>query len=218
VETGRVRIDPLRRIAPALAACLAGCALTGGGDDAPPKTILQSGRPFQVTAVVERGPYLDALLARGGEPWRFFFPPSEDCRALIRTENVVEWHVEGHYGEARQGGRTCTPAGIGDLARWRDRGPREFDRSPIPRGTARFRVVYEDEEWVLARGRFPFANRVGWPNGADAVAAIPNTEVCRPLIARGEASLEYRPNGPNPYRLVTGAGLCPVEGFLRPLP
>ena len=52
--------------------------------------------------------------------------------------------------------------------------------------------------------------------GFDTVAVIPRTPACQPLLAKGRASIEFRVAGPEPYRLVSGEGFCPIDGFIRP--
>ncbi len=171
----------------------------------------------QVTGVVERGPYLDALVDQRGNTLRFLFPASDVCRRVIATEAIVEYKADGPLGRFEGGGESCEPIGIASLAAWRDRGPRGATR-PVPRRPATFRVVYEDDTVVMARGRFPFTGRIGLSGGEDTIAIIPNSDACRRIIERGRASLEFRDSGPDPFRLITSDGRCPIEGFVRPLP
>jgi hypothetical protein len=172
---------------------------------------------YQVTAIVQRGAYLDALVQQKGSSLRFFFPASDACRRVIAIEASVEYKADGPLGRFERGGEVCEPLGVASLAAWRDRGPRGATR-PVPRRPANFRVIYEDDDLVMVRGRFPFTGKIGLSGGEDTIALIPRTEACRRIIERGQASLEYRDSGPDPYRLITPEGRCPIEGFVQPLP
>lgn len=172
---------------------------------------------YQVVNVVARGPYLDAVLEREGSSLRLFFPASDACRRVVRVEAVVEYTATSVPGTVRNAQEECEGVGIGSLQFWRDRRPRQ-SKQVLPRGNAEFHSVYQDSELTLVRGRFPYANQVGWAGGWDTLAALPRNAACDALVARGRASLEFRVAGPEPYRLVTGEGSCPIEGFLRPLP
>jgi hypothetical protein len=172
---------------------------------------------YQVTSVFARGPYLDAVIEREGSNLRLFFPASDACRRVVRVEAVVEYKATSVPGKVKNAQEECDSVGIGSLRFWRDRRPRQ-SKQVIPRGRAEFRRVYQDSELTLVRGRFPYANQVGWAGGWDTLAALPRNAACDALVARGSASLEFRHAGPEPYRLVTGEGRCTIEAFLRPLP
>jgi hypothetical protein len=172
---------------------------------------------YQVGSVVARGSYLDAVIERPGSSLRLFFPANDACRRLLRLEAVVEYVATSVPGKVKRGREECDSVGIGSLGFWRDRRPRQ-SKQVLPRGNAEFRSVYRDSELTLVRGRFPYANQVGWAGGWDTLAALPRNPACDALAARGSASLEFRVAGPEPYRLVSGDGSCPIEAFLRPLP
>jgi len=172
---------------------------------------------YQVTLVAPRGSYLDAMLERESSSLRLFFPASDVCRRVIRIEALVEYRATSVPGTVRNTQEECEAVGIGSLRFWRDRRPRQ-SRQVIPRGNAEFRRVYQDSELTLVRGRFPYANQVGWAGGWDTIAALPRNAACDALVARGSASIEFRHAGPEAFRLVTGEGRCTIEGFLRPLP
>ena len=172
---------------------------------------------YQVTFVVPRGPYLDAVLEREGSSLRLFFPADDVCRRVVRVEATLEYKATSVPGTVRNAQEECEAVGIGSLRFWRDRRPRQ-SRQVIPRGNAEFRKVYQDSELTLVRGRFPYANQVGWAGGWDTLAALPRNAACDALVARGSASIEFRHAGPEAFRLVTGQGRCTIEGFLRPLP
>jgi len=171
---------------------------------------------YQVTLVVPRGPYLDAMLEREGSSLRLFFPASDACRRVVRVEAMVEYVATSVPGTVKNTQEECDAVGIGSLRFWRDRRPRQ-SKQVIPRGNAEFRRVYQDSELTLVRGRFPYANQIGWAGGWDTIAALPRNAACDALVARGSASLEFRHAGPEAYRLVTGEGRCTIEAFLRPL-
>ena len=173
-------------------------------------------REHQVVFAVERGAYLDAVLERHDSTLRFFFPADETCREVLRKEAWVEYVNLGTLGEVRRADLTCTPVGIASLEAWRGRRGRRLE-GPLPRSPVNFRVVYQDEDYVLARGRFPLASRIGWSGGEDTLALIPRTSACAPVIARGTGSMEFRVAGPDPFILVSAEGRCPIGGFVRHL-
>lgn len=204
----------------------AGCASVTGG--APNPFFPQ---PRVVTELSVRDGYLDATLSGPGRPLRFFFPPNEACAELLRPEAQVGYVARGRYGQvvwpegraptpAREG-EVCVPLGVGSLTVWRDRQPRP--RTPggatagVERDTARFRVMHRDDAGILLRGRFPLAGAVGFANADDLVAFVPASDPCLAVIADGQATLEYRESGPDPFRLMTGPpARCVVEGFAIP--
>ena len=197
-------------------ALLLGCGGQG------PRLEQPSGLPgvstaYQVTLVVPRGPYLDAMLERERSSLRLFFPASDVCRRVVRVEAMLEYRATSVPGTVKNTQEECEAVGIGSLRFWRDRRPRQ-SRQVIPRGNAEFRRVYQDSELTLVRGRFPYANQVGWAGGWDTIAALPRNAACDALVARGSASIEFRHAGPEAFRLVTSQGRCTIEGFLRPLP
>ena len=106
--------------------------------------------------------------------------------------------------------------GIASLAAWRDTRSRVPGR-PAPRETARFELLHRGEKLVMVRGRFPFTSRVCIPAGYDLVALLPNSEVCERPIERGEASIEFRDAGDEPFRLIGSDGTCPILGFATPI-
>ena len=175
-----------------------------------------SARESRVAYVTQRGAYLDAVLEGPDSTLRFFFPADETCREMLRKETWVEYVNLGTLGEVRRAELTCTPVGIASLEAWRSRRGRRLE-GPLPRSPVSFRVVYQDEEYVLARGRFPLASRIGWSGGDDSLALIPRIAACVPVIARGTGSMEFRVAGRDPFILVSAEGRCPIEGFVRPL-
>ncbi len=170
----------------------------------------------EVTNVTARGAYLDAVLLAETFRLRFFFPANEVCERVLRAEGMAEYSSRGPLGQVHSGELICEPVAIASLPAWRDRRPRRSG-SPVPRATARFEVIWADEEITLVRGRFPLAGQIGWTGGDDSIAVIPRTEACRDPVARGVASLEFYRRGPKAYELVSNAGRCPVIGFVLPL-
>jgi hypothetical protein len=202
----------------ALACAAAGCetaASVGRGLEQGLNPFARTGTT--VGSVAARGPYLEATLAGGGIDLRMLAPASESCAAILQPEATVTYAKEGVFGRVDRDDASCDLAGTTSLAAWRDRQPRSRGR-PAPSATARFRVVHRDPEVVLVRGRFPLAGRAGIPGGFDLVAMLPASDVCRSPIERGEATLEFRDAGSEPFRLGGTGGFCPVLGFATPLP
>ena len=173
--------------------------------------------PATVTEVVQRDVYLDVLLDSSFWSLRYFFPTDDTCRRILAPQASVTYVQRGPWGEVQnQEGERCSPAGIDSLRTWRNRRPRPRTSAPVPRRQASFRVVYQDTEYVFARSFFPLASAISWTGGNDTIAVIPNTKPCQHLIEGGTASMEFRPAGPDPFRLVTREGRCPLVGFIQP--
>ena len=66
---------------------------------------------------------------------------------------------------------------------------------------------------LLLRGRFALASRVGLANTFDAVAMVPNDDVCGPVARSGAATLVFRSGG---ARVLT-LGRCSVLAVAAPL-
>lgn len=209
-----MRIRPSRGGRPALELLLA-TLLTSVA--AACSTLPGASQGFRIDSVTTRGPYLDARMSRGGETVRFFFPADdEECRRMLRPENIVDYVALGPLGVLRADDERCQPVGIGSLDWWRrQRGRPEVP--PLPRGTARFQPVYRDAEVTLVRGRFPLTGLVNWAGGYDTIAVLPRDSACQPLVERGEATIEYRASGPVPLRLLSDAQSCVIEGLVQPL-
>jgi hypothetical protein len=177
------------------------------------------GMELLVAYVVERGPYLDAGLTGHGLDMRTFVPANDVCRAVLNTEAPVTYVERGVAGGFEREGLSCDAVGYGDPLIRGARQPRrgELQTTPVPRAQATFRKIYEDDDVVLLRGRFPAAVAVGWPGGRDSVVVVDNVARCRGPIEKGVASMEYRPAGRNTLALVGTKGLCRIEGLIRPL-
>lgn len=203
-------------LVPGLAAAFALCGT-------PQQTAFQVGLPgsriaMTVARVVPRGPYLEVQLRAPGLELVSYAPADAGCRELLAEEQQVVYRSGGTGGSYERNGRQCDAAGIGSLEEWRKRRPQPRTRSPVPSAPARFKPIYEDEDVVLARGRFPLAGLLGWVGGSDTVAVIPNTPVCQAPLRSGNATLQYFPGGENVLALAAQGGLCPVEGLLVPPP
>jgi hypothetical protein len=179
--------------------------------------------PFASTRVallsVDRlGPYFAVEVRQRGAILTFFTPAADaDCAQLLRPEASVTYRQHGHFGRFEDGELRCEAVGVGSLAAWRDRRPRDRrDASVVPRATARFREIGREGEVALARGRFPLASRVGVPSGFDLVAFLP-LPACEAPLARGVAAMEFRATGRDAIRLVNDAEPCAVLGFAAPL-
>jgi hypothetical protein len=185
------------------------------------ENVLYGINPFGTTdalvlGVSTHGAYLLVSLAGPLADLRFFAPATEECVQVLAPDAHVNYGKAGVFGRFRRDERSCDPVGVASLAAWRDRQPRRRG-PPVPRATAYYRLVQEDPELIFIRGRFPLASRIYLPGGYDLVAVLPNTEACVAVAARGEASLEFRVAGPEPFRMLAGGPICDVFGFALPL-
>ena len=184
---------------------------------------------YQVASVQSVGPLLDARLewTWGAAPFssdRFIsllFPVGDDCRALLVRGTIVEYHPGGLTGSIRLDGRSCDAVGISDLREWRDRKPRDPRSRRLLGGTrqqATYRIVSEQDDFAIVRGRFPLANWIGWVGGEDTLALIPkSSDVCTRVLSRTVASIEYLPAGAGVLVLIDN-GQCRIRGFSRVVP
>jgi hypothetical protein len=166
------------------------------------------------------GPYLAVEVRDRGAVLTFYAPAADEaCAQLLRPEATVTRRRHGHFGRFEDGKLRCELVGVGSLAAWRDRRPRDRrGGSVVPRAAVRFREIGREAEVVLVRGRFPLAARVGVPSGFDLVGFLPRVDACAPLLASGVGTMEFRAAGRDAIRLVGEAGApCPVLGFAMPL-
>ena len=164
-----------------------------------------------VTEVAQRGNFLDASFVASSGVWRFLFPASPECAAVLKPEAPVTYNPGGMWGSFHgPDGTVCNPAGIGNLDRWRRS---RVEGEGRPSSPARWEVVHRDEEVFLLRGRFAVASRVGLAGTHDIVAMVANDEVCRAVAESGNATLVFRQSGSPAFLL----GQCPVLAFARPL-
>jgi hypothetical protein len=210
------------RIRRALFAALACAAFTGcetaqrvGGD------VAYELNPFGATelgvqAVEAHGPYLVAKIAGRRDELRVIAAASSACASLLRPEARLHYAKSGVFGRVEAGDVRCELLGVASLADWRDRQPRRRG-GVVPRATARFTQIYQDDRLTMLRGRFPLASRVGIPAGYDLVALVPRDAACDAVAAKQEASLEFRPAGPDPFRMMADDAACVVTGFAIPV-
>ena len=206
------------RILPILV-CTASLAVAAGCS--PRRTAWELGAGGFMTDMVvasaeQRGPYLDVVLSGHGLTLRTFTAASETCSALLVPESTVDY-VERGWGRFRRDELECDAIGIGDPLISRARTGRPRTNATIPREQATFSVLYEDEDVVLLRGRFPLARMIGWAGGVDSVAVLRNVPHCR-RDGSGVASMEFRGSGRNTLALVGPSGLCRIEGLIQPVP
>ena len=185
---------------------------------AEPDQPLPSRSLVRVSEVATIGPYLDGTLSSPRLALRFFFPRSADCLAMIRPGAELRYLHAGSLGTAVDGEkRRCEPIGVASLREWRDREPRQRSSPIAPRVLAEFRTLFEGEDLVLVRGRFPLALEIRWPAAMDTVAVLPAGPTCDEARERGKATMEYRATGPDPFLLLGEEGSCPILGFAGPL-
>jgi hypothetical protein len=165
------------------------------------------------------GPYLEAQFRSRSSVLTFFAPAHDPgCAQLLRPEVTLVYRRHGNFGRFEDGDVRCDAVGIGSLAAWRNRRPRDPRRSTmVPRASATFREIGRDGDVVLVRGRFPLASRVGIPASFDLVAFLPAAPECERPLARGAGSLEFVPAGQQAFRIVSDNTTCPVLGFAMPL-
>jgi hypothetical protein len=196
-----------------LAALLGGCTKD--------QLVVDSGLPLgsastRISLVAERGDYLDVEVSTAGKQYRFFLPDEESCRMLFKSEAAVRYGNAGNFGRLETAETSCDPVGILSLAAWRDRGPRNPYADVIPRSRSELReVVYRDDDLTLVRGRYLLAREIGFVGGADSIVVLPAVPACAGLPEAGEASMEYRVAGKQPYVLINGRERCPVLGFVK---
>jgi hypothetical protein len=188
------------------------------------KTVWELGMPgygmeLLVVYVEERGPYLDAGLVGHGLDLRTFVPANDVCRTVLNTEEPVRYVERGVAGAFERAGYSCDAVGYGDPLIRGARQPRQSrpGDSVVPRAQATFRMLYEDNDVVLLRGRFPLASRIGWSGADDSVVVIDNVARCRGVIESGVATMEYRQAGRNTLSLVGDGGPCRIQGLIQPL-
>jgi len=172
---------------------------------------------LEVESVVARAGYLDVWLSGHGIRMRSFAVDDPTCGRVLARGKEVGYLERGIGGRFHRGEERCDAVGIGDPRMQRSNMPRSTGGGGvIPRGQAVFQTLYEDEEVLMLRGRFPLSNRVGWGGGVDSVALVANDGTCRAAIQGGVASIEFRASGRNTLALVAPSGLCRIEGLLLP--
>jgi hypothetical protein len=200
VLSGRSRRSVARRAVPfalALAVLASACATA--------RT-----RESRVTNYAVRGDYIDATFATRKDGWRFLFPRSPECTAVLGPGAPVTYTPGGLWGRfVGDDGTVCEPVGIGNLDRWRRTRP---TGATLPSSAARWEIAYRDDDVILLRGRFAVARFVGLAGSYDLIAMVANDAVCRGVAEGGAATLVYRPSGANAFLL----SRCPVLAFATP--
>jgi len=163
-----------------------------------------------VAHVAPRGSYIDASFSTSSGEWRFLFPASPTCAAVLKPEAPVIYNPGGTWGRFHSpDGAVCEPAGIGNLERWRRS---RVEGEGRPSSPARWEVVHRDNQVFLLRGRFELASRMRLAGTYDVVAMVANDDTCRPVAESGAAALVFRNSGRPAFQL----GRCPVLAFARP--
>jgi hypothetical protein len=172
----------------------------------------------RISDVATVGPYLDARLSGEGFSLRFFFPGNEECLAMIHPGAEARFLRIGTLGSVvDEEKRRCEPNGLGSLREWRDYLPRQRPPHRTPRVQVEFRTIFEGENLVLVRGRFPLALEIRWAAAMDTVVMLPAGPACSEARQLGEATMEYHARGPEPFVLVGEGISCPILGFASPL-
>jgi hypothetical protein len=184
------------------------------------ESLLFSLNPFASTEAVvaasgEHGPYLFADLTSSVLREAFITPLSAPCAGVLAPEAQVHFQRRGNFGRLSRDEETCEA--VGTLSLGARRAQRRVRDSVVPRSTARFTLAHRDAQYILLRGRFALASRVGIPSGFDLVAVLPVSPVCDEVAARSEATLEFRPAGDEPFRLLASGQHCVVAGFAMPV-
>ncbi|MGH7343195.1 MAG: hypothetical protein ACREKH_22130, partial [Candidatus Rokuibacteriota bacterium] len=119
-------------------------------------TLAFSLNPFGSTEVVvvgreQHGPYLFVEVQGRQLQHRFVTSASDACARVLAPEAALRYAKHGSFGLFTRGEETCDALGTLSLEAWRSRQPRDQRRrdSVVPRATARFRVVYRDEQYIL---------------------------------------------------------------------
>lgn len=173
----------------------------------------------EVEILAERYEFLDARVETGGEEYRFFFPATAECRAVLADPDS-RFVFDGPFGTLRSPAQErCSAVGVLSLAAWRARqgrvARREGSRSLLPRDRVEYRVVYQDEDLFIASGRFRIAGMIGWPGGYDSLAVFPASEACAGLKRRSTAAMEFKPAGEPVFSVLDEGTRCPVLGFAQ---
>lgn len=181
---------------------------------------------YRVVSTERIGPLLDVRLEwtsrassiSSDSQLSLLFRSADDCTKKITVGTEVDYLPGGLTGSLRLGDQSCDAVGISGLRQWRDRKPRRRVARPgDDRAQTTYRVVYEQADYAIVRGRFPLAGRIGWSGGDDTLALIPRKPECAGALQRQVSTIEFRDSGPIPLLLVGNRG-CPIAGFARIVP
>ncbi len=202
-----------------LAVCAASCQTTPGASEHDSANLPAATPRVEIRELSQVGPYLAADVHGAAGTMRFYFATGGSCRAVLQEAASAFYLPQGRFGSlatpAEEG--RCEPVGVADLAAWRDRLPRRRSRFLQPREIARFRPAGSGAGVLLARGAFPLAIELLFPNPEDLVAVLPALPACHALLAARSGILEFLAEGPEPLLLRGTAGVCPVHGLAVPL-
>ena len=175
---------------------------------------------MSVARVIERSQWFEVTLLSPEVNRLFYFARDEPCSEVIEQDTEVSYRRTGGYGFVEKGSLRCDVAGIGHLQQWRDSmgRPGSGASRARPRRRANYRSFWSDEEVVMLRGDFSLASMIGWPRADDTIAVFKREERCQRTFERGNAFIEYNPNGSSPLILVQEGGGCALLGLIRPGP
>jgi hypothetical protein len=141
-----------------------------------------------------------------------------ECAEWLVPGAIVEYQSGGQTGGVRMGEQRCEAVGISSLREWRDRKPRRYVTRPgDDRAQATYRIVFEQDDYAIVRGRFPLASLIAWYGGEDTLAIIPKQDDCSGALEKGVATMEFKDAGAVPLFIV-GEQRCPIAGFARVVP
>lgn len=217
------------RIVLALALSLALAALASCGSEGGPSDVAREvggsvanmmGMPL-VAQVTELGPQHDHWVAQVATD-RFHqylvFDPSPTCRAVLQSEERVEFRNVGTFGRLSAAGQHCDAVGTLSLEVWYAQRDAPPPRGLAPRATSFYRVAGGNDTLSFLRGRFPGVGIIGIPGGIDIIVAIPKTAICEPLLSTTVTSMEFRASGAPLVLIAKGRDACPCQGVFQPLP
>jgi hypothetical protein len=174
-------------------------------------------RAWTIHEVAEYAGYLSASITRDEETLGFYFEPTPDCRAMLVDDVEVDYRKRGPLGTFEQDERTCVPIGIRRIRAWALRHPTPRNMPILPSLPANFAEIYRNDDVVLVRGNFPLSRLVYFGGGRDAVAFLPNSEVCQRYVEQGGGNMQYRRRTEEVVWLGSASDRCQILGLARPL-
>ena len=181
------------------------------------ETTRPKAQPWTIHDVSRHGGYLAASIRGEQQTLAFYFEPTPDCKAMLQEFGEQLYRRRGPLGTLQQGEKSCVPVGIGRIRSWALRHPTPRNLPILPSQPARFRKIYSDSEVVLVRGNFPLAGLVFFAGGRDAVAFLPNIEVCQRYVEQGGGAMQYRRSSQEVVWLGSASARCQILGLARPL-
>ena len=171
-------------------------------------------RPVTISRLIARGDYLEVNMGPVGSAYRVYLPNTDLCRSFIGAASAIGYSTTGSFGSLWRQQLSCPLAGSASLQQWRE-ATKVSRETVLKRETARYEIVYGDDEVLMARGYFPLAAHLGiLPN--DIIVVTPASDACRSILTRGEAFMAYRSRG-FPVIVLTLSGVrCNVTGLIVP--